>query len=71
MQQLTAKQKDVLNFLVVYIDEKGYSPSVREIAEHFEMSEVGAWCHLRPLIKKGYIEKAPRIARGIKILREN
>src|SRR5579871_2338251 len=56
---LTEKQERILNFIVDYVDEKGYPPSIREIGTAFEISSLrGVTVHLDALERKGYIKRA-------------
>ncbi|QQG50069.1 MAG: transcriptional repressor LexA [Candidatus Berkelbacteria bacterium] len=53
---LTPKQKQILDFIESFIDENGYSPSYREIAEHFGFSSVATVAeHVENLRLKGYL----------------
>lgn len=56
---LTARQEAVLQFVVRYIQEIGYPPSIREIGENFGIRSLrGVTVHLDALQRKGYIERA-------------
>src|SRR5438105_5290662 len=56
---LTDKQDRILNFIVDYVNEKGYPPSIREIGNAFEISSLrGVTVHLDALERKGYIKRA-------------
>jgi repressor LexA len=62
---LTARQRQVLQFIASYQDSHGYPPSQREIAGHLRISgtlPVGK--HLAALEKKGYL-KRDAVSRGI------
>lgn len=62
---LTARQRQVLEFIASYQDNNGYPPSQREIAAHLQISgtlPVGK--HLTALEKKGYL-KRDAVNRGI------
>ena len=66
MQRLTRRQTEILDFIREYIDEEGYSPTVREIAERFGLRSTNAVVdHLRALERKGAIRREDRAARGI------
>ena len=65
MQDITPRQRQVLEFITAHIDNNGYPPSQREIAPHLQVSgtlPVGK--HLLALEKKGYI-KRDAVSRGI------
>src|SRR5438876_1696426 len=56
---LTDKQDRILKFIVEYVNDKGYPPSIREIGNAFEISSLrGVTVHLDALERKGYIKRA-------------
>ncbi|WAM36614.1 winged helix-turn-helix transcriptional regulator [Caldicellulosiruptor acetigenus] len=58
MQGLTERQQQILNAIIGYINEKGYSPSIRELADMVGIkSSSTLHGHLQRLAKKGYITK--------------
>lgn len=64
--KITKKQKIVLEKIHASIVEKGYSPSIREIARMFGFSSPkGAADHVEALVQKGYLIKdsSPRSIR--------
>ncbi len=64
--QLTKKQKQVLDFVVNYTKDNGFSPTVREIAEEFGFSSPAtAHEHLQNLKDKGFLKINPDQIRGI------
>ena len=67
--KLTKKQQALLDFLGDFTEEKGYSPSYREIQAGLELSSVSAVAeHIDNLVKKGVLRKAPGAARSLEIL---
>ena len=67
--ELTAKQKEVFEFLKDYLREKGFPPTLREIAFHFGLrGPRGPQKTLNILEKKGFIRKVPGGSRAIEIL---
>jgi repressor LexA len=59
----------VLEFVEKFMFERGYSPSVREIAKKFRMRAIwGAAKHLQALEKKGYIYRNKDVARSIEVI---
>lgn len=69
-EELTDKQKKVLEFLKSYIDEKGFPPTLREIASHFGLkSPRGPQKILNSIEKKGFIKKVSGSSRAIEIIR--
>lgn len=66
---LTPKQKEVLDFLKSYLKEKGFPPTLREIASHFHLKSPRApQKSLEILKRKGFIQRIPYRSRGIEIL---
>ncbi len=66
---LTARQKEILDFIEAFVEKNGYSPSMEEIAEQFDIASVNAiFKHLAALEKRGYIHRASNHARSIQIL---
>jgi repressor LexA len=62
---LTARQQQVLEFITSYLDNNGYPPSQREIAQHLGVpGNRPAAKHLAALEKKGYL-KLGTVSRGI------
>lgn len=67
-QTLTKKQSKILKFIQNFILENDYSPSYREIAEHFNLSSIATVAeHINTLKAKGYLESAPSQARSIQV----
>lgn len=65
---LTERQKEILEYLAQYIGNNGYAPSVREIANHFGFgSPSAAKKHLDTLARKGYLNASNNISRGISL----
>jgi repressor LexA len=67
--ELTARQKQIYDFLVSHLQENGFPPTVREICAQFGIkSTKGVTDHLAALEKKGHIRKKPEASRGIEIV---
>lgn len=69
MQGKTERQGQILKFIRDFIDENGYAPSIRETADHFNISLKGAHDHITALEHKGYIKRAYKISRSITVIR--
>jgi repressor LexA len=55
---LTDKQEKILTFIVEYVGDKGYPPSIREIGNQFGISSLrGVTVHLDALERKGMIKR--------------
>jgi repressor LexA len=62
--QLTARQAQILDFILDFRRDNGCSPSIPEIQQHFGIrSPNGVACHLDALVTKGYIQRAHRGSR--------
>ena len=67
--KLTKKQLAVLDFLQEFTEEKGLSPSYREIQAGLGLSSVSAVAeHIDNLVAKGVLKKVPGAARSLEIL---
>jgi len=68
-KDLTSTQKKVFNFLKDFLREKGFPPTLREIASHFGLRGPKApQKTLQILEKKGYIRRVPGGSRAIEVL---
>lgn len=64
---LTAKQKQILEYINLYYDLNHIAPSLEEIREHFRLKAVSTVHeHVEKLKSKGYVRKEMNQARGIK-----
>lgn len=57
MRELTARQRDVLNFMRAFTARHGAPPTVREIGEKFRVTPRAAFDHLRALERKGMLQR--------------
>jgi repressor LexA len=67
MKELTKRQEEVLSFIRNCINTR-YPPTIREIADHFDISVKGAYDHLAALKKKNRIRMDRRGPRTIEII---
>ena len=68
-KELTSRQAEIYEYIKKYSKENRMPPTVREIGTHFEISSTnGVRSILAALIKKGYINRSPRLSRGIEIV---
>jgi repressor LexA len=68
MKPLTERQASILTYLKQHLFERGYPPTIREIAAHFRLSSPrGVKKHLDALKEKGYIRKIPKSPRAIEL----
>lgn len=67
-EQLTLRQRQILEYIEAFIAENGYPPSVREIGEAVGLASPSAVVHhLERLERAGYLLRAPRRSRGIRL----
>ena len=63
------RREQIYQFIVKYINDKGYSPSIREISSAVGLkSSSNVHVHLMKLEEEGRIEMKPRCPRTIKVL---
>lgn len=63
---LTKKQRKTLDFVTTFIEQMGYSPSYREIANGLKLSSVATVAqHIDTLVEKGFLEKGNNSARSL------
>jgi len=66
---LTKRQKEVLNYLVGFLNKNGYSPSFEEIAHALKLTSLATvHKHLSTLEKKGFVRRGYNQSRSIEIL---
>lgn len=70
MEPLPPRQKQLLDFIAAYQDQKGVPPTLREIGEAMGIrSTNGVSDHLKALLKKGLLERVgeARTSRGVRL----
>ena len=66
VKTLTDKQKGVLDFINSFMHEKGYAPSLRELATFLDTKNLStAQYYIEELEKKGYVKRDPHKNRGM------
>jgi repressor LexA len=72
MEPLSRRQRDVLSILEEYLQQHGYPPSIREIANRLGLTgTVSVVQHLNALERKGYIRRSKASSRGITLTPDN
>ena len=65
---LTDRQTEIWQFLVAYVDDHGYPPTVREIGEHVGLASPSTvHAHLATLERVGLIKRDPTKPRAIEL----
>src|SRR5579859_7840890 len=69
LMALTKRQKQVLDFLVEFINSNGYAPSFEEIAHSLDLSSLATvHKHVENLERKGFIRRGYNQSRSIDVL---
>ena len=69
-QELTAKQREILEAVQAWIQERGRPPTLREMAQRMGVASTNAIRdHLRVLESKGYLKREARLSRGLEVIR--
>jgi repressor LexA len=68
-EQLTNTERKVYNYLLDFLTQNTYQPSVREIGRKFKIKSTKTVSELlQSLADKGYIERDPSRSRGVRLL---
>src|SRR5664279_5699600 len=66
---LTARQQEIWNFLVEYVDRHGYPPTVREIGERVGLASPSTvHAHLANLERAGLLRRDPTKPRALELI---
>jgi repressor LexA len=66
---LTARQQEIWNFLVEYVDKHGYPPTVREVGEHVGLASPSTvHAHLANLERAGLLRRDPTKPRALELI---
>ena len=66
---LTKRQKEVLDFLVSFLNKHGYSPSFEEIARSLKLASLATvHKHITTLERKGFIRRGYNQSRSIEVM---
>ena len=69
---VSKKQKAIYDFVGKHLTQKGYIPSLEEIAKKFKLaSPSAAHYHIKKLTEAGYLEREPGKGRSIKVYESN
>lgn len=64
--ELTDRQRQVLELFVDAARDLKPAPTYREVAHELDFTSVhAAWCHVKALVAKGWLERHPRAARSL------
>jgi len=65
---LTARQREVLDFIRHFMIQAGYPPTVREIGAHFGFVPRSVFDHLKALERKGVLRRVASKSRSLQLL---
>jgi repressor LexA len=66
---LTKRQKEVLDFLVTFVNKRGYSPSFEEIGRSLKLTSLATvHKHITTLERKGFVRRAYNRSRSIEVM---
>ncbi len=66
--QLSAKRRQIVDFILQFMEERGYPPTVRDIQGGCGISSTSVVdYHLKVLEKEGHIRRDPEVSRGIEL----
>jgi len=69
LKSLSPKQEQIINFVTTFLHDKGYPPTIRDIAAGCGISSTSVVAYnLNKLEQAGYIRRNSDISRGIKFL---
>ncbi len=64
------RHKRIMQFLTEFQDERGYSPSIREIGRHISVESTSLVdYYLEQLREEGFIERDKRVSRSIRVVK--
>lgn len=69
--KLTSKQEKVLQFLTEFYEKNNFSPSMKEVANHFGVTISTVQGYFKELSLKGFINKLPNQSRSIVLSGDN
>ena len=70
INELTETQHRVLRAMQDFIAQRGFPPTAKELGELLDVSSATAHEQVGQLVRKGYVQREPRKARGLSILRD-
>jgi len=67
MSRLTPRQLQVLTYIRDFQRKHGYSPTMQELGDTFDITKVTAFEHVEALIEKGLLHRSPYKARSLEL----
>ncbi len=69
-QEITGPQRRTLQRLQRFIEQRGFPPTIQELADILGISHASAHDQVNQLVRKGYLRREPRKARGLAVICE-
>lgn len=71
-RRLTERQREVLDFIARFVEERDVAPSLQEIGAALGgISPTAAFAHVVALERKGYLRRTPHERRGLEVIRSD
>ena len=70
VQEITEPQRRTLKEIRLFTNRRGFPPTMKELAAILDISHASAHDQVNQLVRKGYLKREPKKARGIVILRD-
>ncbi|GAB6907246.1 LexA family transcriptional regulator [Desulfosarcina cetonica] len=70
VQEITAPQLRTLQEIRFFTVEHGFPPTIKELSGALGISHASVHEQINQLVRKGYLKREPRKARGIVIIKE-
>lgn len=67
IQEITDPQRRTLQEIRLFTSQRGFPPTIKELADILGISHASAHGQVNQLVRKGYLKREPRKARGIAI----
>jgi DNA-binding MarR family transcriptional regulator len=64
---VTERQQQVIDVIVLWWTEKGYGPSLQDIADELGITRPTVYEHYRRLVEAGRVYRTPGVARSITV----
>lgn len=71
IHKLTDRQNDIFSFIVSFLSERGFPPSIREIGASFRIAPSSVLDHLKAIERKGFIRRIHSKQRCLEILKRD
>tara|TARA_S200002703_G_scaffold147254_1_gene142932 strand:+ start:360 stop:578 length:219 start_codon:yes stop_codon:yes gene_type:complete len=65
---LTERQREIFDYMVLHYKASGMTPTQRDTAEHFNVSQATIAKHLAAIEKRGWIQRASGMKNAMSIL---